>query len=86
MARLMIAQQKIVDQKAQVHIGIEEDIFIERRAQNTKNVWISRSRKQAPDVDGVVLLRAKQVSIVPGTFVKARYVSQKAYDMIAIPV
>lgn len=85
-ARLLLAQQEVVEQKARVRIGRSEDVFIERRAGKKRNEWIGRSKGQAPEVDGVVFLRAQSQTNVAGTFVRARYVGSKVYDMQAVQI
>jgi hypothetical protein len=61
------------------------DLPVERGARVPPDVRaLARSQHEAPDVDGVVLLRgAAAARLQPGTFVAARVVESLDYDVIA---
>lgn len=80
---LMRCQQKIVARKLAVTIGKIEEIFIEKPKGKTRNIWLARSRRQAPDVDNAVYLRDYKGQCSLGMFVKARYIKASGYDLIA---
>lgn len=83
---LMRSQQKNVALRLTEQIGGFEEIFIEKRKGGTKHVWISRSRRQSPDIDNLVYLRDYEDKCASGMFVQARYVKASGYDLIADPV
>jgi ribosomal protein S12 methylthiotransferase len=79
--RLMRLQQRISLMRNRAWVGREIEVLVEaaHRAQN--NLWIARSFRDAPEVDGVVLVRGKNLQ--PGTFVKVTVTDATAYDLIA---
>lgn len=82
--RLMLAQREVVDRKAAALIGMEADILIERAAAGRRQIWIGRSRRDAPRIDGEVYVRSARAALQPGTIVRARYTAQSDYDMKAV--
>lgn len=91
--RLMLLQQKIAFQNAADRVGNSTDILIEKNAmrkQNTLNCrggnWIGRSSREAPEVDGVVYLKASGEGIRPGIFLPSRFTAAAGYDMQAVPM
>ena len=80
---LMEAQRAIVDRKARGRIGTEDEILLEKPA-GTARAWIGRSRREAPDIDGSILVRRAPKSAVPGAFVRARFTGQDGYNMVAV--
>jgi ribosomal protein S12 methylthiotransferase len=83
--RLMLLQQKIVLNKAAARVGHTDDILVEKSDPRKHDTWIGRSRREAPEVDGVVFLKTRVPSVKPGVFIKARYVAAAGYDMKAVP-
>ncbi|MBI2438600.1 MAG: 30S ribosomal protein S12 methylthiotransferase RimO [Lentisphaerae bacterium] len=81
--RLMLAQQLIVAEMAAARIGASDELLVERFCAK-RRMWVARSRGQAPEVDGVVYLRAPANSLTPGAFVRGRYVAAAGYDMQAV--
>ncbi len=81
---LLREHRKIVAQKGRALIGKWDEILVERPHGSKRNAWIGRSRGLAPEVDGVVFLDSGSKKIVPGSFVKARYVARRGYDMLAV--
>lgn len=80
-ARLLAAQQAIVDRRARALIGCTAEVLIESAAGKKPGAWIARARSQAPEVDGVVRLRG--AGLAPGALVWARYTAAAGYDMRA---
>ena len=81
-ARLMEAQREIVDRKARSRIGTEDEVLLDKPA-GKADVWLGRSRREAPEIDGAILVRrARNAS--PGIFVRARFTGQDEYNMEAV--
>jgi ribosomal protein S12 methylthiotransferase len=80
---LMRRQQGIVGRKLAGLIGQTAEVFVERKKDNAKHVWLARSRYQAPEVDSVVYLRDYVSRCAPGMLVRARYMKASGYDLIA---
>jgi len=80
---IMRCQQKIVARKLAETIGGIEEIFIEKSKGKAKNVWLARSRRQAPEIDNAVYLRDHAGKCGLGMFVKARYIKARGYDLVA---
>lgn len=81
-ARLMEAQRAIVDRKAHGRIGTKDEILLDKPA-GKPGAWMGRSRREAPDIDGAILVRRVPKSASPGTFVQARFTGQDEYNMVA---
>ena len=54
--RLMLVQQEIALEKAAGMIGQEVDVLLEGPHEETELLWRGRTRHQAPDIDGQVLV------------------------------
>jgi ribosomal protein S12 methylthiotransferase len=86
---LMAAQLEVSRRRQAARIGtrfqVLVDLPVERGARVPPDVRaLARSQHEAPDVDGVVLLRgAAAARLQPGTFVAARVVESLDYDVIA---
>jgi ribosomal protein S12 methylthiotransferase len=83
---LMRAQQKNVARKLNGLLGGIDELFIEKKKAGTRNTWIARSRRQAPEIDNTVFFRDYTCKCDQGIFVKARYVRTSGYDLIAEPI
>ena len=65
-------------------IGREVDVLVDSYSTNGVDKIISRMSQQAPDIDGVTILKPmKNLSITVGQIVKARITSSKGYDLVA---
>jgi ribosomal protein S12 methylthiotransferase len=81
--RLMLAQKEIVDRKAVALVGIDTDVMLENAVPGGSGVWMGRSQRYAPRVDGSVFVDQVGREATPGTFVRARYTEPRDYDMKA---
>jgi ribosomal protein S12 methylthiotransferase len=79
--RLMRLQQRISLMRNRAWVGREIEVLVEAAHPAQNNLWIARSFRDAPEVDGVVLVRGKNLQ--PGTFVKVTVTDATAYDLIA---
>ncbi|MBN95306.1 MAG: 30S ribosomal protein S12 methylthiotransferase RimO [Deltaproteobacteria bacterium] len=79
---LMLLQQEIHLQKNEERVGTVEDVLIEGVHPETELLWVGRTRGQAPEVDGQVLIAdpgtAQFGDIVPMTVTEAA-----GYDLVA---
>ena len=81
--RLMRTQRAIVDRKAAARIGAEEEVLLERRAGRGNTIGSGRSRREAPEIDGTVIVSGLPAEAARGTFLRVRYTAQRGYDMKA---
>jgi len=79
--RLMRLQQRLSLRRNQAWIGREMEVLVEAPHPNQRHQWIARSFRDAPEVDGTVLVRASKVQ--PGEFITVRITDATAYDLIA---
>ena len=78
-AELMELQQEISGDLSQKLIGSELDVMVEGKATG-ENVYVSRSYRDAPDVDGYVFFHADE-ELMSGDFVKVRITGALEYDL-----
>lgn len=78
---LMRRQQAISLACNQKWVGRELEVLIEGRSPLDPTTAIGRSFRDAPEVDGQVYVR--RCAAQPGTFVRARVVEARPYDLIA---
>lgn len=79
--RLMRLQQRISLQRNRSWIGREMEVLIEAPHPNQRHRWVARSFRDAPEVDGTVLVRARAAQ--PGEFRTVRITDATPYDLIA---
>ena len=77
---LMLAQQEIAFEKAEKMVGKRLMVMIEGRLPED-NVYIARTYMDAPNIDGYLFLKAKNM-YQSGEFVKARITGAKGYDLL----
>jgi ribosomal protein S12 methylthiotransferase len=65
-------------------IGQELEILVEGRSALDGTTATGRSFREAPEVDGRIYIR--KCAALAGTFVRARVVEARPYDLIAEPV
>lgn len=83
---LMTAQRTIVDRKARELIGTETSVLIENPLPESPGAWSARSYRQAPEVDGEIVVENVPPEIQSGDFARVRYIAQADYDMKAVIV
>jgi ribosomal protein S12 methylthiotransferase len=81
---LLKRQQAISLACNQRWVGREMEILIEGRAPLDPTTALGRSFRDAPEIDGQVYVR--RYAARPGTFVRARIVEARPYDLIAEPI
>jgi len=81
--RLMLAQKDIIDRKARALVSSETEVLLEGPADRGQ-VWVGRSRRQAPEVDGVTFVANVPAGRRAGEFIGVRYTAPSDYDMNAV--
>ena len=82
--RLMLAQQEIVRRKTVARVGERADVLIAREAEGASGVWVGRTARQAPEVDGETFVSGLPAGDQSGIFVRARLVGpEDVYDLRA---
>jgi ribosomal protein S12 methylthiotransferase len=80
----MAAQQPIAFEFNRSLVGRTLDVLIDAAAPEGGNVWLGRSYADAPDVDGVTLVRGSDLQA--GDLVSCKIVAAQGYDLVARPV
>jgi ribosomal protein S12 methylthiotransferase len=83
-SRLMAAARDITLASNREMIGREIDVLIEGRPEPGSGWYAGRSYRDAPEVDGLVLVKAEQLPV--GAIVRVRIERALAYDLLAKPV
>ena len=78
--QLMFAQQKIVFEENKSKIGKTLTVLIEAKSKESNGYFLGRSQAEAPEVDGVILVKGNSLKI--GEFVKVRIVDYCGYDLL----
>ncbi|MCS6950835.1 MAG: 30S ribosomal protein S12 methylthiotransferase RimO [Armatimonadota bacterium] len=79
--RLMRLQQQISLRRHRAWVGRELEVLVEAPHPKQKHLWVARSFRDAPEVDGTVLVRARAAR--PGEFLTVRVTDATPYDLIA---
>jgi ribosomal protein S12 methylthiotransferase len=83
-SRLMAAARDITLASNREMIGREIAVLIEGRPEPGSGWYAGRSYRDAPEVDGLVLVKAEQLPV--GAIVRVRIERALAYDLLAQPV
>jgi ribosomal protein S12 methylthiotransferase len=88
--RGMLLQQRIAREMNQRLVGECLEVLIEEK-EETPGLWTGRTYRDAPEVDGMVYLKAdgltkNKIQLKPGEFVNARITDTREYDLVAEPV
>jgi len=78
--QLMLTQQRIVFEKNQTKIGKTFTVLIDAKSEDGNGYFLGRSSADAPEVDGVILVKGNHIKI--GEFVKAKIVDCCDYDLL----
>ncbi len=78
---LMAVQQEIAFRKARARRGQSDEVLLLHPAR--KDLWQARSRGQAPEVDGQVLVRGAGPKARQGAVIPVRYTGCAGYDLKA---
>ncbi len=75
---IMTAQQAVSRARNAAWVGKEVDVLVEGVSEHDKNVWVGRSARFAPDVDGVVYVKG---SAKAGEIARVRITDSDIYDL-----
>jgi len=78
--KVMLLQQKIIAKKNSSLIGRQMDVLIDRR--QADNVALGRSQFDAPEVDGLVYVKGKNIK--EGDFIKVKITDSLLYDLCGV--
>jgi len=82
--QLMEVAQQVSLIRNRAMVGREIDVLVESTGEaRGEGIVVGRSYRDAPEVDGLVLLEG---AFVPGDFVRARVTRALPYDLVATPV
>jgi ribosomal protein S12 methylthiotransferase len=82
--QLLERQLEISRAHAAARIGVCMEVLLERPARDADTTaWAARSAGQAPEVDGITLVRGVPEAIKPGTFARVRINASGDYDLEA---
>ena len=82
--RLMATARDVTVESNRQLIGSELDVLIEGRPEDGSAWYAGRSYRDAPEVDGLVLVKALELPV--GEMVRVRIERALAYDLLASPV
>lgn len=82
--RLMEVQQRIMFENNAAMIGQTIDVIIDNAVAGQPGAWIGRSKADAPDVDGIVIVTETEHPLKPGCIVACEVVTSQEYDLIAV--
>ncbi len=79
---LLAAQQEITFAKNKALVGKELDILVEGALSDSPGVYVGRSYRDAPEVDGLVFVSSPR-ELITGDMVRVRTDSAEGYDLSA---
>ena len=83
---LMAAQQEIAFQWNQEQVGSRQDVILDQAVPEEDNVWLGRTRADAPDVDAAVYVTGGKKKLFAGGIVPCEIVATQDYDLVAVAV
>ena len=88
MGELMRVQQQIAFEWNQQRVGTIDDVLIDSALDDQPDVWIGRTRSEAPDIDGVVYVSGADENRKPniGEIIPCEIVASQGYDLVAAPI
>jgi ribosomal protein S12 methylthiotransferase len=82
--QLMQVQQQISFKHNEARIGRTLDVILDQPVEGEKNVWVGRSKSDAPDVDGLVFVTGDKQKLKAGDIVAAEIVATQEYDLVGV--
>ena len=86
LSRLMEIQQQIAFDWNASRVGTVDDVIIDAKLPDEQNVWIGRTRSEAPDIDGLVYVSGGDPDdpLEIGSIVPCEIVQSQGYDLVAV--
>lgn len=82
--RLMAVQQEIMFAHNEKQVGTTIDVIIDNPVADQPGAWVGRSKGDAPDVDGIVIVTEGEHPLKMGAIVECEVVTFQGYDLIAV--
>ncbi|MDP6490751.1 MAG: 30S ribosomal protein S12 methylthiotransferase RimO [Kiritimatiellia bacterium] len=80
--KLLLAQQEIVAERVAQLVG-SDDVALLESPGDERGSWLARTRRQAPDVDGITFVSGLANNAEAGDLVPVRYTGGADYDLFA---
>lgn len=80
---LMALQQSISLARNRSWVGRELEVLVEQPGAH--GAWLGRSFRDAPEIDGRVILRPSRRPLTPGQFTRAQITQARPYDLVGRP-
>ncbi len=80
--KLLLAQQEIVAERVRQLVGTDDTALLESPG-DKRGAWLARTRRQAPDVDGITLVSGVANDAEAGALIPVRYTGGADYDLLA---
>ena len=84
--RLMAVQQPIVFSRNKGLVGQQVQVLLDQPVDGEENVWCGRTRRDAPDVDGLVFVTGHEIPLNAGEFVLCEIVATQDYDLVGVAI
>lgn len=80
--KIMELQSQIVQEKQQEQIGKRLEVLIEAESKD-HHYYITRSKREAPEIDGVIYVKKEQQNTCIGSFIPIQITGFEGYDLMA---
>jgi ribosomal protein S12 methylthiotransferase len=80
--KLLVAQQEIVTERVEQLVG-SDDVALLESPGDERGRWLARTRRQAPDVDGITFVSGVANNAEAGDLIPVRYTGGADYDLFA---
>lgn len=84
--RIMLAQRKVLEKKLETYVGTQQQVLVEGAHKDSDLLLSGRTRFQAPEVDGVVIINdiapAVESAVQPGVIAGVEITGVAGYDLI----
>ncbi len=81
--RVLAAQQRVARRLGRARVHTRAEVLLDRPLPDAPGIWLARSMRQAPDVDGTTVVHGAGPQARAGDFLRVRYTAASAYDLEA---
>jgi ribosomal protein S12 methylthiotransferase len=78
----MLRQQEISRELNESFLNKKIMVLIDKKAEGEEDIYLGRTQYDAPDVDGVVFIKAKGKGVEVGEFTTVNIVDTYEYDLV----
>jgi ribosomal protein S12 methylthiotransferase len=82
--QLMAVQQEIAFEAAASKVGLQLEVILDQPLEGEENVWIGRTKADAPDVDAIAYVSGEDLQA--GDIVLCEVVATDGYDLVAAAI